>query len=549
MTRLGKLKDSTRELGNQNTPSSSNLSLNRIRRIVEGGGTLTDYPDAGIVVSTGTAWGTSVANNSTNWNTAFGWGNHALAGYLTSESDPVFSASVAFGITSGNITNWNTAYSWGNHSGLYQALDGDLTAIAALSGTSGLLRKTGANTWTLDASAYTFQHSLSEAGTVVNLVNDAASPGNSKLYGTNSSGVRGWYDIPTAGVPDAHASTHQNAGADEISVAGLSGLLADPQTPISHAVNASTYGYGDGTVAGHVRVGTGLNVATGTISVAYGNSAGTACIGNDSRLSNARTPVAHQLDSATYHTVSGLTTGHFLRAASPTAFAFSALLKTDVLPLLSDWFTLEGSAPNQYIRCKYPFAGDYDIQAWSDTGWLPPTIWEAMPSWQTVPPSGITSETDPIFTAHTAYGISSTNVSNWNTAYSWGNHAGLYSAVSHNHSGTYFTSSEAITLTNKTINATNNTITDTGTAAGDILKSNGTKFVRLARGTALQFLRVNSAGTDLEYAFADTVKTTNFTITQESGKLVIKYGSTVIASISSTGAITSADEIEAFGTP
>jgi hypothetical protein len=42
------------------------------------------YPPAGIPVSTGTAWGTSIVNNSTNWNTAYSWGNHALAGYLTS---------------------------------------------------------------------------------------------------------------------------------------------------------------------------------------------------------------------------------------------------------------------------------------------------------------------------------------------------------------------------------------------------------------------------------------------------------------------------------
>ena len=60
------------------------------------------------------------------------------------------------------------------------------------------------------------------------------------------------------------------------------------------------------------------------------------------------------------------------------------------------------------------------------------------------------------------------------------------------------------TLTNKTINATNNTITDTSTAAGDILKSNGTKFVRLARGTALQVLRTNSGATDLEFASLDS---------------------------------------------
>ena len=35
-----------------------------------------------------------------------------------------------------------------------QPLDGDLTAIAAIAGTSGLLKKTAANTWTLDTSAY-----------------------------------------------------------------------------------------------------------------------------------------------------------------------------------------------------------------------------------------------------------------------------------------------------------------------------------------------------------------------------------------------------------
>jgi len=44
------------------------------------------YPSAGIAVSTGTAWGTSITDNSSNWNTAFGWGNHASAGYLTTSS-------------------------------------------------------------------------------------------------------------------------------------------------------------------------------------------------------------------------------------------------------------------------------------------------------------------------------------------------------------------------------------------------------------------------------------------------------------------------------
>ena len=45
------------------------------------------YPGAGIALSTGSAWGTSITNNSSNWNTAYGWGNHASAGYLTIEVD------------------------------------------------------------------------------------------------------------------------------------------------------------------------------------------------------------------------------------------------------------------------------------------------------------------------------------------------------------------------------------------------------------------------------------------------------------------------------
>jgi hypothetical protein len=67
------------------------------------------YPSAGIVLSTGSAWGTSITDNSANWNTAYGWGNHASGGYLTSAlaattyasltgayANPAFVASLAY---------------------------------------------------------------------------------------------------------------------------------------------------------------------------------------------------------------------------------------------------------------------------------------------------------------------------------------------------------------------------------------------------------------------------------------------------------------------
>ena len=76
-----------------------------------------------------------------------------LSGYLTSytETDPVFSASPAAGISSGLITNWTSAYNWGNHalagyltsetSHADVVVDGDFT-------TNGLLKRTGAGTYT-----------------------------------------------------------------------------------------------------------------------------------------------------------------------------------------------------------------------------------------------------------------------------------------------------------------------------------------------------------------------------------------------------------------
>lgn len=50
------------------------------------------YPGVGIPVSTGSAWGSSITDNHTHWDTAYGWGNHAGAGYLTTEADPVVKA-------------------------------------------------------------------------------------------------------------------------------------------------------------------------------------------------------------------------------------------------------------------------------------------------------------------------------------------------------------------------------------------------------------------------------------------------------------------------
>ena len=48
---------------------------------------------------------------------------------------------------------------------------------------------------------------------------------------------------------------------------------------------------------------------------------------------------------------------------------------------------------------------------------------------------------------------------------------------------------------------------------------------------------------------ASSFNTTNFTIVQSGTKLLFKYGATTIASMDSTGIITSATNIVANGTP
>jgi nucleoside-diphosphate-sugar epimerase len=55
-----------------------------LERIVGSGSSMV-YPGTGIPLSTGAGWDTSITDNSANWNIAYGWGNHASAGYLKAD--------------------------------------------------------------------------------------------------------------------------------------------------------------------------------------------------------------------------------------------------------------------------------------------------------------------------------------------------------------------------------------------------------------------------------------------------------------------------------
>ena len=65
---------------------------------------------AGLYIPAGGPAGDFVEGDKAKLDEAYGWGDHSTVGYLTTEADPVFTASAAFGIESTDISNWNTAY-------------------------------------------------------------------------------------------------------------------------------------------------------------------------------------------------------------------------------------------------------------------------------------------------------------------------------------------------------------------------------------------------------------------------------------------------------
>ena len=110
-----------------------------------------------IAIAFDTGYSLPTTAKQTNWDTAFGWGDHAGAGYLTSfsESDPVFTASPAGGITAPDIANWNTAFAWGDHAGAGYLTSLGTAVVDADFGTAGLMKTDGAGGYSTitDASA------------------------------------------------------------------------------------------------------------------------------------------------------------------------------------------------------------------------------------------------------------------------------------------------------------------------------------------------------------------------------------------------------------
>jgi hypothetical protein len=97
------------------------------------------------------------------------------------------------------------------------------------------------------------QMSLTSDASGVRLSGDSAAPGNSKLYGTDVSGVKGWYDQPSGGgggnyqtLRDGGVDATQRAAANFVDTARISFTLTDDagnnETEVSGDIIANSIG-------------------------------------------------------------------------------------------------------------------------------------------------------------------------------------------------------------------------------------------------------------------------------------------------------------------
>ena len=134
-----------------------------------------------------TGW-VCITNSISEWNTNITWSQFSGAGTYTADGNTLKLSGTQFSIKEiaassilGNSSTTTTAtpsaismatlknmLSLGSmayaSTSSYQPIDADLTKIAALPGTTGLLKKIGANDWTLDTASYTTSSGVTSVG-------------------------------------------------------------------------------------------------------------------------------------------------------------------------------------------------------------------------------------------------------------------------------------------------------------------------------------------------------------------------------------------------
>lgn len=153
-------------------------------------------------------------------------------------------------------------------SSTYQPLDADLTAIGGLTGTSGLLKKTAANTWTLDTTTYLTSYTETDpifsASAAFSITATDKSNWN-VAYGWGNHASAGYLTSSNAAATYAPISTTVTlTGTQTLSGKTVTGLFETRATVSASAIDLATGNYFTKTISGTTSFTISNTPASGT---------------------------------------------------------------------------------------------------------------------------------------------------------------------------------------------------------------------------------------------------------------------------------------------
>jgi len=173
-------------------------------------GATNNYGFYGNIPISGNSWNlymAGTANNYLNGNLWIGTtsstykldvnGTVRITGAFELDSTLIDTANSA-GASGYVLSSTGTGTSWINLATIYQPLDGDLTAIAALSA-NGFAKRTGTNTWTIDTSSYLPTSSISGTNNRVVKFTSATTIGDSQIFDNGTTVGIGRGNSPDTG--------------------------------------------------------------------------------------------------------------------------------------------------------------------------------------------------------------------------------------------------------------------------------------------------------------------------------------------------------------
>ena len=182
-------------------------------------------------------------------------------------------------------------------------------------------------------------------------------------------------------VTAAKIANNENIIIQSLTTLGTAGLWVNNGFTNVFRVNAGTgvidSGVWEATAIGVNRGGTGAysaSEARTNLGVAYGTTSGTVCQGNDSRLSDSRTPTSHVHGNITNAGAIGTTSGQIVVTTTGGVLTTAATISSSQVSGLGSLATQSSVAYSSLTGTPSTFAPAAHTQAWSTITSTPTTL-------------------------------------------------------------------------------------------------------------------------------------------------------------------------------